>query len=48
MARSRTRDDVVAAVGDPGSFLQNEGISPEGTFPTRGIEIFGARPLMLA
>jgi hypothetical protein len=27
--------------------LQNEGISPEGTFPSRGIETFGAHPLIL-
>src|SRR5450759_1246533 len=27
--------------------LRNEGISPEGTFPSRGIETFGAHPLML-
>jgi hypothetical protein len=27
--------------------FQNEGISPEGTFPSRGIETFGAHPLML-
>ena len=27
--------------------LQNEGISPKGTFPSRGIETFGAHPLVL-
>src|SRR5450759_656691 len=27
--------------------LRNEGISPEGTFPSTGIETFGAHPLML-
>jgi hypothetical protein len=27
--------------------FQHEGISPEGTFPSRGIETFGAPPLML-
>jgi len=29
------------------SLLQNAGISPEGTFPSRGVETFGAYPLML-
>src|SRR5471030_405788 len=27
--------------------LRNEGISPEGTFPSRGIETFGAPPIMI-